>query len=76
MPPARTPTQLSDTLPEVFDGNALPCDRGNKRFRVRHPVGQPFTPPTVMPSMKKRWAKMNRITTGNTMSVEAAISRL
>jgi hypothetical protein len=76
MPPARTPTQLGDTLPEVFDGNAPPGDRGNKRFRIGHPIGQPFTPPTVIPSMKKRWAKMNRMTTGRTMSVDAAISRL
>ena len=76
MPPARTSTQLGDPLPEVLEGNAPPSDRGNERFRIGHPVGQPFTPPTVIPSMKKRWAKMNRMTTGRTMSVDAAISRL
>jgi hypothetical protein len=37
---------------------------------------QPLTPPTVIPSMKKRWKKTKRITTGTTTSVAAAISRL
>jgi len=38
--------------------------------------GQPFTPPTVIPSMKNRWKKTNKMMIGRTMSVAAAISRL
>ena len=50
------------------------ADDGHDGRVVDH--GQPLTPPTVMPSTKNRWAKMNTSTIGRTTRHDAAISRL
>jgi hypothetical protein len=86
VPAARTSTEVGDALLEAGQPNLASRDRGDDRIgddRIgddrlgdRHAVGQPLTPPTVIPSMKKRCATRKMMTTGRTISVEAAISRL
>lgn len=73
----RLETRHGDRPPaDGRDERSLAGLKGNAASGAPPGARQPLTPPTVIPSMKKRWAKRNSTTTGKTISVEAAMSRL
>jgi hypothetical protein len=73
----RLETRYGDRPPaDGRDERSLAGLKGNAASGAPPGASQPLTPPTVIPSMKKRWAKRNSTTTGKTISVEAAMSRL
>jgi hypothetical protein len=83
--PAWATTDLREPRIQTGNRDVPAADRGNERSVAANgetlgvaPCGarQPLTPPTVIPSMKKRCAKRNNTITGSTISVEAAMSRL
>ena len=81
VPTAWSSAEIGDPLLEARERDlASPDggddDRGDDRIGDGHAGDQPLTPPTVIPSMKKRCATRKMMTTGRTMSVDAAISRL
>ena len=74
MPTQRASPHLRDPALELSMGDRAAAD---DRHDARRPdLRQPFTPPTVIPSMKNRWKNTNIRMIGRTISVDAAISRL